>query len=487
MSIDANGFPPVPGSDRENTEQRTAVRPDSMIDQIPQTQAQQAQDASYGFYGTGAENANAPHAPVSSRKPGVINAVAGAVAGAATSAALIFGLLHFGVIGGTPAAKTSSASTSQQAVNITPSSENTTIAQAVSAKALPSVVPVMVTTESGSGNGSGVILDNDGNIITNYHVIQDATAISVTIDGKTFVAKLVGSDSTSDLAVIHVDLGDTKVTPIEVGDSDHLSVGDWVMSVGSPFGLDQSVSSGIVSALTRNTMLSSSSGNTLYTNLIQVDAAINPGNSGGALVNSEGKLVGICTLYTSSTQSFAGIGFAIPGNYAVNVANKIIKGETVTHAYIGLSMQTVNAQNAIRNNFSVNQGAYVASVSEDSPAAKAGMQKGDIVTAVNGEAITSADSMILNVRTHSIGETVAVTYVRGSEEKTVNVTLGSDEQLQKENEEKKNRQNVIRDNGTIDLDNMNNTNDDINGDVSQNELMRYLQKLYGQRNVGSLE
>jgi putative serine protease PepD len=215
--------------------------------------------------------------------------------------------------------------------------------------------------------------------------------------------------------------------------------------VGSPFGLDQSVSAGIVSSLARNQMMQSTAGYTLYTNLIQTDAAINPGNSGGALVDAEGKLVGICTLFSSDTESFAGIGFAIPGNYAVDVADKIIAGETVTHAYIGVSMQTVNAQNATANNLSVNQGAYVAEVAEGSPAAAAGLQKGDIITAVNGKSITSADGMILDVRTHQVGETISVTFMRGKEEKTVDVTLGSDERLQEQQKQQSERQNTLGD------------------------------------------
>ena len=216
------------------------------------------------------------------------------------------------------------------------------------------------------------------------------------------------------------------MTPIEVSNSDKLVVGDWVMSVGSPFGLDQSVSAGIVSSLARNQTMQSSSGETIYTNLIQTDAAINPGNSGGALVNSKGQLVGICTLFSSDTESFAGIGFAIPGNYATKIADTIIAGKTVTHAYIGLTMQTVNAQNATANGLSVKQGAYVADVTSGSPADKAGIKKGDIIVAVDGDEITSADGMILAVRSHDIGDTVKVTFMRGDSKKTVEVTLGDD-------------------------------------------------------------
>ena len=289
-----------------------------------------------------------------------------------------------------------------------------------------------MTTQKGQGLGSGVVLDRDGNIITNYHVIEGAQAISVSIDGTSYDATVVGSDSSSDIAVLHVDLKGKQVTPMEIGDSDSLVVGDWVMTIGSPFGLDQSVSAGIVSSLARNQLMKSTAGETIYANLIQVDAAINPGNSGGALVNKEGKLVGICTLFSSDTESFAGIGFAIPGNYAVNIAKKIIAKEPVTHAYIGLTMQTVNAQNAATNKLPVSQGAYVVSVTEGSPAAAAGIEKGDIITGFDSTAITSADGMILAVRSHNIGDTVTVKFMRGNEEKTASVTLGSDEELQKE-------------------------------------------------------
>lgn len=368
--------------------------------------------------------------------PGVKAALLGVAGGVVGAAALTGVLLGTGVIGRTSASFTTGSS---QSITINPSDNDTSTARAVAAKSLPSVVTVSCTYDSGEGLGSGVVLDTEGNIITNNHVIEDADTITVTINGKSYDAELVGTDSSSDLAVVKADLQGDSVTPIEVGDSSALQVGDWVMSVGSPFGLEQSVSQGIVSALTRNELMQSSSGNTLYTNLIQVDAAINPGNSGGALVNDRGQLVGICTLYSSDTESFAGIGFAIPGNYAVDVAQKIVNGEQVTHAYIGLSMQTVNAQNAKANKLSVSQGAYVAEVTSGSPADEAGIQKGDIIVGIGGTQITSADGAILAVRSHSIGETVEVTVMRGNDEKTFNVTLGSDEELQRQQEEASNQ------------------------------------------------
>ncbi|WP_072499819.1 S1C family serine protease [Olsenella phocaeensis] len=450
--------PPVPGA---------PAQPDDQT-QVAATQVHaQAAHAQEPFgsvppSGVGQAPAKGP------RRGGVAKgAVFGAVGGVLGAAALVFALKAGGVIGGTQIIKTTDSSAGQT-VNITASDQDVSVAQAVAAKALPSVVSVNVTTSEGSGIGSGVILDADGNIITNYHVIDGATAISVSYGGKSYDASVVGSDSSSDLAVIKVDWAGTEVTPVEVDDSSKLVVGDWVMSIGSPFGLDQSVSAGIVSSLSRNQLMQSSSGNTLYTNLIQTDAAINPGNSGGALVDSQGKLVGICTLYSSSTESSASVGFAIPSNYAVAVANKIIAGQTVTHAYIGLSMQTVNSQNATMNNLAVNQGAYVSEVTSGSPADTAGIQKGDIITAVNGESIISADGMILNIRSHEIGETVAVTFMRGTSEQTVNVTLGSDEALQEQ------QKGSGSDQG--------NSGSDSGNGISTNDLYRYLEELYNQRN-----
>lgn len=341
--------------------------------------------------------------------------------------------------------------------------QDTSTAKAAAAKALPSVVSIGVQKAQGSGVGSGVMLDSDGNILTNYHVVANAQAVSVTIANKTYSAKVVGSDPSSDIAVIKADLEGDEVTPIEAADSDKLSVGDWVMSVGSPYGLNQSVSAGIISSLARNQSLRTKSGTTLYTNLIQTDASINPGNSGGALVNAEGKLVGICTLFSSTSGAFSGIGFAIPSNYAMKIAHKILNGEKVTHAYIGLAMQTINAQNASHYRLPVTEGAYVADVAATGPAEKAGIKKGDIITAVDDKEITSADAMILNVRSHEIGQTVRVTVWRDKEKKTFDVTLGSDEALQQQ-------QNTLQKQQTPNADPFGapKTNEDDSDDSDQN-------------------
>ena len=371
----------------------------------------------------------------------------GAIAGGAVSAALIAALLGTGVIGGRAGSTsrgTSNTNTAGQTINIATASDDATVAEAVAAKCLPSVVSIGVETPEGTGIGSGVVLDTEGNIITNWHVAGDATAIQVTIEGNTYDATLVGGDSSSDIAVIKADLNGALVTPMEVGDSSALVVGDWVMTLGSPLGLDQSASTGIVSALYRNQLMAgtSGSGNTIYTNLIQVDAAINGGNSGGALVNEKGQLVGINTLYANAagTESFSGIGFAIPGNYAVDIANKVIKGEQVTHAYIGVSCSTVNAQNAKANHLSVDSGAYIAEVAADGPAAAAGLKEGDIVTKIGENKVDSADGLILAVRSFSVGDEVDVTFVRNGKEQTAKVKLGSDEALQAQQQEQQKQQ-----------------------------------------------
>lgn len=427
MDENYNGMPQQPDEGAQPTQKRPPM-PEELGGTRVAPQASEAAPSASG--------APSSKGPRHHHHPGVRAVLLGVAGGVVGAVALTGVLLGTGVIGRTTATFTTG---SNQPITINPSDNDTSTATAVAAKSLPSVVTVSCTYDSGEGLGSGVVLDTEGNIITNNHVIENADSITVTINGKSYDAELVGTDTSSDLAVVKADLQGDSVTPIEVGDSSALQVGDWVMSVGSPFGLEQSVSQGIVSALTRNELMQSSSGNTLYTNLIQVDAAINPGNSGGALVNDRGQLVGICTLYSSDTESFAGIGFAIPGNYAVDVAQKIVNGEQVTHAYIGLSMQTVNAQNAKANKLSVSQGAYVAEVTDGSPADEAGIQKGDIIVGIGGTQITSADGAILAVRSHSIGETVQVTVMRGNDQKTFDVTLGSDEELQRQQEEANNQ------------------------------------------------
>ena len=399
-----------------------------------ETQVQKTKHMAPSPVGTGEGGTGDEKPPKKGSGRVVLASVLGGVIGAVVIVAILFG---FGLVKTGLKPSTSGTSPTQN-ITINPDTEDATVAEAVAAKAVPSVASVYVMTSSSSSLGSGVILDTDGNILTNYHVIDGAEEISVTIEGQSYTATVVGSDESSDLAVIKADLEDATVTPIEVGDSSSLVMGQWVMAIGSPYGLEQSVSTGIVSALYRSTMMQSTSGNTIYTNLIQTDAAINPGNSGGALVDSEGKLVGINTLIESESGSSAGIGFAIPSNYAIEVANTIISGKQVVHPYIGLSMQTVTSSLAQRYGLGASSGAYVVEVMSGSPADTAGIKSGDIITAVDGESITSADGMILAIRSKNVGDTVSVTFVRDGKEQTVQVTLGSDESLQAEQQQDQN-------------------------------------------------
>ena len=281
-----------------------------------------------------------------------------------------------------------------------------------------------------------MILDTDGNILTNYHVIQGATTINVsTNDGTSYEAELVGQDESSDLAVIRLQGADaSSLTPIEIGDSDSLTVGEWVMAIGSPFGNEQSVSTGIVSALYRSTAMQSTSGTTIYANMIQTDAAINPGNSGGALVNDNGELIGINSMIESYSGSSSGVGFAIPVNYAINIAQQIIDGETPAHPYIGVTVTTVNAYSARQNNLAVSEGAYVNSVNAGSRPRRRGSARAISLPRSTTHRLPRPTSHHA-AREHSIGDTVTLTVVRDDETIEVDVTLGSDAEVQTESQD----------------------------------------------------
>lgn len=326
------------------------------------------------------------------------------------------------------------------------------LAEAVADKVLPSVVGIDVyanyssnygsfwgggstDTETLSGLGSGVIISKDGYILTNYHVVEGASKLMVTANGDEHEATVVGTDESSDLAVIKVD-GVEDLVPVEIGSSDSLRPGQWVMTLGSPFGLEQSVATGIISAVSRTVVVQNSNSiysygqqvqPSIYSNMIQTDAAINPGNSGGALVDENGKLIGINSVIESYSGSYSGVGFAIPVDYAMNIATQIIDGKTPTHAQIGVSCTTVDRDLAERYSLGANSGAYINKVYEDSGARAAGLEQGDIVTKINGVSIESSTDLIGQIRAHNPGETVTVTFVRGTETMEAEVTLGSDE------------------------------------------------------------
>lgn len=375
-------------------------------------------------------------------------AVAGGALGAVVVLAVYTGLGIYGYhVTGMDKAETETSSTTTVQKNVIDKSaaeEDSSLASQVAAKAVPSVASITVSRNGANANsivsssdsgsiGSGVLLDKDGNILTNYHVVEyadgnDGYTITAKLGDKSYEAKIIGKDASSDLAVIKIDAGDDELTPIEVGSSDKLSVGDWVMSIGSPFGNEQSVSTGIVSAKSRDITMSGNDGSTsFYCDMIQTDAAINPGNSGGALVNEKGELVGINSIIESSSSSSAGVGFAIPSDYAIDVANTIISGKEVEHPRIGATVGTVTPQMSKKLGLGNGAyGAYVNDVTKDSPADKAGIKKGDVITKIDGEQVDAATSLITSIRNHKVGDKVMLTILRDGKEQEVEVELASD-------------------------------------------------------------
>lgn len=334
---------------------------------------------------------------------------------------------------------TSSSSSGQQStaasITIQP---NATIdaAEAVAEKDTPSVVNVTIRAQSVNpftgqtsiqnvGNGSGIIIRPDGYILTNNHVVEGADQIAVTIGVANVTAKVVGTDAITDLAVIKVDK--TDLPAIEIGESKSLKVGQFVVAIGSPFGLQHTVTSGIISALGRTGQASETGTSiTTYTNLIQTDAAINPGNSGGALVDESGKLIGVNTLIQSTSGSSAGIGFAIPVDLAMNIADQLISTGTATHPILGISTETIDANIAQQFNLPVESGVLVRAVQANSPAEKAGIKAGDIIVKIDTTDVTSVEELISATRLHKVGDVVTVTVNRNGSDRTVRVTLGSD-------------------------------------------------------------
>lgn len=323
-------------------------------------------------------------------------------------------------------------------VVINPSEEDVTLAEAVAAKCLGSVATIYVYSGGTSANpfsggtssstpsslGSGVIIANDGGtcyIVTNSHVVNGASRATVTIGDESYEAQIVGQDEKTDLAVVSIKA--SGYTPMEWGDSADLTVGEWVMAIGTPYGYEQTVTTGIISAMYRSDVVQDATGSSsVYTDMIQTDAAINPGNSGGALVNDKGQLIGINTYISSTSQSSAGLGFAIPSSTVKRVAEQIIAGKTVTHAFLGITM-TASSDPA---------GVAVTSVYKDTGAAKAGLQTGDVITKIDGKAMNSPSDVSIAVSSKNAGDTIEITYVRGGSEHTATVTLGSDDESTQE-------------------------------------------------------
>ena len=303
----------------------------------------------------------------------------------------------------------------------------------VAQSVLPSVVMIAVAGPNGEGSGSGIILSRDGKILTNNHVVALAGSTGdLTVafnDGSHAKAKVLGADPLTDTAVIQAE-GVDNLTPATLGHSSSLQVGQGVVAIGSPFGLDATVTSGIVSALNRPVNVGQvSQGNSTVYPAIQTDEAIHPGNSGGPLVNLSGEVVGIdAAIQTATNQTTGGepgsigLGFAIPIDEVLPIVQQMIKGETPTHARLGIGVENASSGAGVQ----ITDGAKISQVSNGSAAQNAGLQPGDVITKIDDHEITSSNGLVAIIRSYRPGDDVTVTYVRKGDTHSVRVTLDSD-------------------------------------------------------------
>jgi putative serine protease PepD len=373
-----------------------------------------------------------PSPPRRGRRAVALLAAAGLMAGAATGGALLAVNLDDDDAG--PATSSLSANPAVGSQDDAPDEPLSRVAAAV----LPSVVSIAFESNGGTGQGSGVVISSDGQILTNNHVVAQAAdggQLSVTFsDGADADARILGRDPATDLAVIQAE-DVSGLTAAKLGSSGDLHVGDTVLAIGSPLGLDGSVSAGIVSALDRSITLSNDVPDSPFGNggevqptpsavidAIQTDAAINPGNSGGALINADGEVVGINTAIASLAGGGGaglqggniGVGFAIPIDSARSIAEQLIEDGEVTHAFLGVRI--ADAENG--------GGAVVVQADDGQPAADAGLQQDDVITKVDDTEITSGSDLTSAIRSHQPGDEVTITYTRDGDENTAEVTLG---------------------------------------------------------------
>ncbi len=342
---------------------------------------------------------------------------------------------------------TPSASTSAQVADVTDQPAADGSVEAVAAKVLPSVVKLEVSGSGQAGSGSGIILSSDGQILTNEHVASvagDNGAITVLFnDGTKAQATVVGTDPLTDTALVQAE-DVSGLTPVTIGKSANLDVGEPVVAIGSPFGLAATVTSGIVSALDRPVDVGSDGqGNSTTYPAIQTDAAINPGNSGGPLVDLSGNLVGINSSIRSTGSAAGaeagsiGLGFAIPIDEVMPIVEQMKNGETPTHARLGITVSNVGAgagtpqgglvaPGAPSAGAEVTDGAEVQEVTDGSAAGSAGLKSGDVITRIDDRQVTSADSLVATIRSYRPGDKVTVTYQRDGQEATTTLTLESD-------------------------------------------------------------
>ena len=313
--------------------------------------------------------------------------------------------------------------TVKQAESVASSSAPLSVNQ-IYRKANRGVVEITVTTSGGDNSpfpgggggtaqaqGSGWVYDSDGHIVTNDHVVDGAKSISVRLwNGKTYSASVVGTDQSTDLAVIKVDAPSSVLHPLQVGDSSALQVGDGVVAIGSPFGLEGTVTSGIVSALHRAI---TAPNNFTINDSIQTDAAINHGNSGGPLLNVQGQVIGVNAQIKSDSNGNEGVGFSIPSNTVRSIASQLISSGKVEHAYLGVSIDATASA------------ARIAEIRPSTPAAGAGLKAGDVVVEVDGKAISSGDDLTRVIDAHKPGDKISVTYKRSGSEHTVSLTLAT--------------------------------------------------------------
>lgn len=293
----------------------------------------------------------------------------------------------------------------------------------ISDQVRPTVVAIQVSGAEGGGAGSGVVIDDQGRVLTNNHVIDGADEVQIMLmDGRLFSADVVGSDTTTDLAVVKINDAPDDLTPGELGESSQLVVGQPVMAVGNPLGLDSTVTTGIISALERPVVATDTDpANATVTNAIQIDAAINPGNSGGPLFDSSGHVIGINSSIATTSRSAGsvGLGFAIPIDLAKDISAQLIENGAAEHAFLGVTMtDAVATANGVTR-----MGAKVEQVESGTPAAEAGIKSGDVIVGIDDHVVGSAESLTGFVREYRSGDEVNITLIRDGEEKQLTATL----------------------------------------------------------------